>query len=174
MLISNVVQPLLLLVVVVVLTPLLGAYIASAMTGRRTFLSPVLGPVERLTYRALRVNPDREQGWKAYALAVLWFSIISIAGLYLLQRIQGLPFMPFNPGHRTGVAPFLALNTAVSFVTNTNWQNYVGEQTMSHFTQMAGLAVQNFVSAAVGIAVAVALIRGVSRSRSRQIGNFWA
>jgi potassium-transporting ATPase potassium-binding subunit len=174
MLISQVVQPLLLLAVVIALTPALGAHIAGAMTGRRTFLSPVLAPVERLTYRALRVNPDREQSWRAYALAVLAFSIVSIAALYLLQRIQGLPFMPFNPDGMAAVEPFLALNTAVSFVTNTNWQNYLGEQTMSQFTQMAGLAVQNFVSAAVGIAVAIALIRGVSRSRSGHIGNFWA
>jgi K+-transporting ATPase ATPase A chain len=174
MLISQVVQPLLLLVVVIALTPALGAYIASAMAGRRTFLSPVLAPVERLTYRALRVNPDREQSWRAYALAVLAFSIISIAALYLLQRIQGLPFMPFNPDGMGAVEPFLALNTAVSFVTNTNWQNYLGEQTMSQFTQMAGLAVQNFASAAVGIAVAIALIRGVSRRQTRHIGNFWA
>jgi K+-transporting ATPase ATPase A chain len=172
MLTSNLVQPLLLLAAVIALTPPLGAHIAHAMAGERTFLSPVLGPVERLTYRVLRVNPDREQDWRAYALSVVAFSLVSILGLYLLQRVQGL--LPLNPDGMTGVEPLLALNTAVSFVTNTNWQNYLGEQTMSHLTQMAGLAVQNFASAAVGIAVAMALVRGVSRRKAAHIGSFWA
>jgi len=174
MLVSNLLQPLLLLAAVIALTPPLGAHIARAMAGERTFLSPVFGPVERLIYRSLRLNPEREQDWKAYAGGVIAFSLVSLAGLYLLQRLQGLPFMPFNPDGRAGVEPYLALNTAMSFVTNTNWQNYLGEQTMSHLTQMAGLAVQNFVSAGVGIAVAIALIRGLARRKSAHIGNFWA
>jgi K+-transporting ATPase ATPase A chain len=145
MLTATVLQPLLLLAVVIALTPPLGAHIARAMTGGRTFLHPALGPVERVTYRALRVNPGREQGWKAYALAVLAFSLVSIVALYLLQRVQGLRTMPLNPDGMTAVDPYLALNTAVSFVTNTNWQNYLGEQTMSQLTQMAGLAVLKFV-----------------------------
>jgi K+-transporting ATPase ATPase A chain len=171
MLVSNLVQPLVLLLAVVVLTPPLGAYIARVMSGERTFLAPVLGPVERLVYRSLRLHPDREQAWKAYARSLLIFSLASIVGLYVLQRIQGL--LPVNPDGFGAVDPYLALNTAVSFATNTNWQNYVGEATMSHLTQMAGLAVQNFVSAGVGLAVAVALIRGLTRRRAETIGNFW-
>ena len=171
MLVSNLVQPLVLFLAVVVLTPPLGAFIARVMGGERTFLHPVLGPVERLVYRSLRLQPDREQTWKAYARSLLVFSLASIVGLYVLQRVQGL--LPVNPDGFGAVDPYLALNTAVSFVTNTNWQNYVGEATMSHLTQMAGLAVQNFVSAGVGLAVAVALIRGLTRRRAETIGNFW-
>ncbi|HEX7146192.1 MAG TPA: potassium-transporting ATPase subunit KdpA [Actinomycetota bacterium] len=171
MLVSNLVQPLVLLLAVVALTPPLGAYIARVMSGERTFLHPLLGPVERLVYRGLRLDPEREQAWKAYARSLLVFSLASITGLYLLQRSQGL--LPVNPDGFGAVEPYLALNTAVSFVTNTNWQNYVGEATMSHLTQMAGLATQNFVSAGVGLAVAVALIRGLTRRRAETIGNFW-
>jgi potassium-transporting ATPase potassium-binding subunit len=171
MLVSNLVQPLILLAVVVALTPPLGAYIARVMSGERTFLQPVLGPVERVVYRAQRLRPDREQTWKAYARSLLSFSLVSIVVLYALQRVQGL--LPLNPDGFGAVDPYLALNTAVSFATNTNWQNYLGEQTMSHLTQMAGLAVQNFVSAGVGLAVAVALIRGLTRRRAETVGNFW-
>jgi len=171
MLVSNLIQPLVLLLAVVVLTPPLGAFIARVMGGERTFLHPLLGPVERLVYRTLRLQPDREQTWKAYGRSLLVFSLASIVGLYVLQRIQGL--LPLNADGFGAVDPYLALNTAVSFVTNTNWQNYLGEQTMSHLTQMAGLAVQNFVSAGVGLAVAVALIRGLTRRRATTIGNFW-
>jgi potassium-transporting ATPase potassium-binding subunit len=171
MLVSNLVQPLVLLAVVVALTPPLGAYIARVMSGERTFLQPVLGPVERMVCRGLRLRPDREQTWRAYARSLLVFSLASIVVLYALQRVQGL--LPLNPDGFGAVDPHLALNTAVSFVTNTNWQNYLGEQTMSHLTQMAGLAVQNFVSAGVGLAVAVALIRGLTRRRAETIGNFW-
>jgi K+-transporting ATPase ATPase A chain len=171
LLVSNLIQPLVLLLLVVLLTPPLGAHIARVMDGERTFLHPVLGPVERLVYRSLRLAPDREQTWKAYARSLLTFSMASVVGLYIFQRIQGL--LPVNPDGFGAVDPYLALNTAVSFVTNTNWQNYVGEATMSHLTQMAGLAVQNFVSAGVGLAVAVALIRGLTRRRAETIGNFW-
>ena len=171
MLVSNLIQPLVLLLAVVALTPPLGAFIARVMGGERTFLHPLLGPVERLVYRALRLQPDREQTWKAYGRSLLVFSLASIVGLYVLQRVQGL--LPLNPDGFGAVDPYLALNTAVSFVTNTNWQNYLGEQTMSHLTQMAGLAVQNFVSAGVGLAVAVALIRGLTRRRATTIGSFW-
>src|SRR5215218_10401096 len=171
MLLSDLLQPLVLLVAVVALTPPLGAYMARVMSGERTFLQPVLGPVERAVYRSLRLQPDREQTWKAYARSLLVFSLASIVGLYVLQRVQGL--LPLNPDGFGAVDPYLALSTAVSFVTNTNWQNYVGEATMSHLTQMAGLTVQNFVSAGVGLAVAVALIRGLTRRRAETIGNFW-
>jgi K+-transporting ATPase ATPase A chain len=171
MLVSNLIQPLVLLLAVVALTPPLGAFIARVMSGERTFLHPLLGPVERLVYRTLRLQPDHEQTWKAYGRSLLVFSLSSIVGLYLLQRVQGL--LPLNADGFGAVDPYLALNTAVSFVTNTNWQNYLGEQTMGHLTQMAGLAVQNFVSAGVGLAVAVALIRGLTRRRAETIGDFW-
>ena len=134
--------------------------------GDRVFL-----PVERLLYRAGRIDPEREQPWTVYALSLLAFSAVSVLGLYLLQRVQGA--LPLNPTDVAAVPPALAFNTAASFVTNTNWQNYGGESTMAHLTQMAGLTVQNFVSAAVGIAVVVALIRGLTRRRSETIGNFW-
>ncbi len=149
-----------------------GSFVARVMSGERTFMHPALAPVERLVYRALRLAPEREQSWKAYGRSLLVFSLASIAGLYVLQRIQEL--LPLNPDGFGAVPPYLALNTAVSFVTNTNWQNYLGEQTMSHLTQMAGLAVQNFVSAGVGLAVAIALVRGIVRRRTETIGNFWA
>jgi K+-transporting ATPase ATPase A chain len=171
MLAGDLVQPLVLLAAVAALTPPLGSYIARVMTGRRTFLHPVLGPVERLVHHSLRLRPDHEQTWKAYARSLLAFSLVSIVGLYLLQRAQGL--LPGNPDRFGAVDPFLALNTAVSFVTNTDWQNYAGEATMSHLTQMAGLATQNFLSAGVGLAVAVALVRGLTRRRAGTIGNFW-
>ena len=160
-----------LLGLVLVSTPLLGAYIArvfgaNAAPGDRVFL-----PVERVLYRLGGVDPEREQPWNVYALSLLAFGAVSVVGLFLLQRVQGA--LPLNPTGVEGVSPALAFNTAVSFVTNTNWQNYAGEATMSHFTQMAGLTVQNFVSAAVGIAVAIALVRGITRRRSETIGNFW-
>jgi potassium-transporting ATPase potassium-binding subunit len=164
MLVADVVQPLVLLALVIALTPPLGGFIARVMRGERTFLHPVLAPAERLTYRVLRTDPGVEQGWKAYARSVLGFSVVGVVALYLLQRVQ--------PGD--GVEPLLAFNTAVSFVTNTNWQNYAGESAMHDLTQMAGLAVQNFASAAVGLAVAIALVRGLARRRSATIGNFWA
>ena len=129
-------------------------------------------PVERSIYRALRVDPEHEMGWAQYARAVLSFSLVSALALYALQRLQGA--LPLNPANLGGVRPDLAFNTAVSFVTNTNWQSYSPELTMSYLTQMSGLAVQNFASAAVGMAVAVALVRGFCRSESRGIGNFWA
>ena len=171
MLVDDLVQPLVLLAAVAALTPPLGSHVARVMTGRRTFLHPVLGPVERLVHHSLRLRPDHEQTWKAYARSLLAFSLVSIAGLYLLQRAQGL--LPGNPDRFGAVDPFLALNTAVSFVTNTDWQNYAGEATMSHLTQMAGLATQNFLSAGVGLAVAVALVRGLTRRRAGTIGDFW-
>ena len=171
MLVADLLQPLALLAAVAALTPPLGAYIARVMEGERTFLHPLLGPVERLIHAGLRVAPDREQTPKAYARSLLVFSLSSIALLFALQRAQGV--LPLNPGGFGAVAPALALNTAVSFVTNTDWQNYLGEQTMAHLTQMAGLAVQNFLSAGVGLAVAVALIRGLVRRRAGTIGNFW-
>jgi potassium-transporting ATPase potassium-binding subunit len=155
-----------------VTTPLLGMYLARVLDGGPAPGDRVFLPVERVIYRVTGVDPSREQRWNVYALSLLAFSFVSVVGLYLLQRVQGS--LPLNPTDVPGVPPALAFNTAASFVTNTNWQNYGGESTMSHLTQMAGLTVQNFVSAAVGIAVAVALVRGLVRRRSDTIGNFWA
>jgi len=138
----------------------------------RTFLTPVLGPVERLLYRMFRVNPETEMKWTGYSLAMIAFSVISVIVLYFMQRLQGI--LPYNPQAMPGLSGDLSFNTATSFVTNTNWQAYGGESTMSYFTQMAGLTVQNFVSAAVGLAVAVALVRGIARSSTQTLGNFWA
>ncbi len=150
----------------------LGAYIARVFGGEPQREDRVFAPLERAIFRLTGVTPESEQRWTAYARSVLAFSVVSILGLYLLQRVQGALLL--NPTDVTGVPPALAFNTAVSFVTNTNWQNYGGESTMSHLTQMSGLAVQNFVSAAVGIAIAIALVRGITRRRSETIGNFWA
>ncbi|MBE3590624.1 MAG: potassium-transporting ATPase subunit KdpA [Firmicutes bacterium] len=149
----------------------LGRYIARVFRGDRTTLHGVLHPIERACYRMCRIDPAAEMTWSAYATATVLFGAVSVTGLYLLQRVQGN--LPLNPLHLSAVRPDLAFNTAVSFVTNTNWQAYVGEQTMSTLTQMTGLAVQNFASAATGLAVAVALIRGLTRREAATLGNFW-
>src|SRR5262249_12663281 len=151
----------------------LGAYMARVFEGQRTFLHPVLRWLEVLTYKAAGIREDVEQRWTQYTAALLSFSIFGFVILYLLQRAQA--FLPFNPQHfgASNVSPDLAFNTATSFITNTNWQAYSGESTLSYFVQMAGLAVQNFLSAAAGIAVAVALIRGFARQERRTVGNFW-
>jgi potassium-transporting ATPase potassium-binding subunit len=160
-----------LVVALAVTAPLLGRYIAHVYEGGPSRLDRVFGPVERLFYRACRVDPDREQRWNIYALSLLAFSAAGVLLLYVIQRIQS--DLPFNPTDVTNVAPALSFNTAVSFVTNTNWQSYASETTVSHFTQMVGLTVQNFVSAAVGMAAMVAFIRGLSRAGQRTLGNFW-
>ncbi len=157
--------------VLLVTTRVLGAYLARVYGDGAVREDRVFAPVERGIYRILGVDPSREQRWTVYALSVLAFSLVSVLALYLLQRAQGWLFL--NPSDFDAVPPALAFNTAVSFVTNTNWQNYGGESTMSFLTQTGGLAVQNFMSAAVGMAVAVALIRGIVRRRSETIGNFW-
>jgi potassium-transporting ATPase potassium-binding subunit len=160
-----------LIVLIGVTAPLLGRYIANVYEGGPSRLDRVFGPIERLIYRACRIDPEREQRWNIYTLSVLAFSVVGILLLYLIQRIQS--GLPFNPTDMANVAPALSLNTAVSFVTNTNWQSYAGESTLSHLTQMTGLTVQQFVSAAAGMAVMAALIRGLSRAGQRTIGNFW-
>ena len=160
---------------VAVLTALavpLGAFIFKVMEGQKTFLSPILLPVERAIYKICGVNPDEETRPKKYAMAAAAFSICGLVFLFLLQIIQG--WLPLNPQGLSGVSPDLAFNTAASFVSNTNWQAYAGESTMSYLTQSLGLAVQNFVSAAVGIAVLFALIRGFIRKNTDTLGNFWA
>jgi potassium-transporting ATPase potassium-binding subunit len=153
------------------LTPLLGGYMARVYMGRRMVLERVLGPVERGLYRAVRTDPTREQDWKQYGRTVLVFSALFWLALYALLRLQGV--LPFNP-LRFGAAPWnVTFNTTSSFITNTNWQYYAGETTMSQLSQMAGLAVQNFVSAAVGMAVLAAVIRGFARRETTKLGNFW-
>jgi K+-transporting ATPase ATPase A chain len=149
----------------------LGAYMARVYEGQPSGLDRVLGPVERLIYRICGIKPDEEMSWKKYAGAVLLFSAGGLFFLYLLQRLQGL--LPLNPQKFSAVSPDSSFNTAVSFITNTNWQGYGGETTMSYLTQMVGLGVQNFVSAAAGMAVLVALIRGFKRHSTETIGNFW-
>lgn len=159
------------LAVLVLLVRPLGAYMAHVFQGERTLLTPVLAPVERLFYRLAGVHPEDEMDWKVYAGAVLVFSAAGFVLLYALQRLQGL--LPFNPAGLGGVSPDLALNTAVSFSSNTNWQNYAGESTLTYLTQMAGLTVQNFVSAGAGMAMLAAFIRGLARHNTRLLGNFW-
>jgi K+-transporting ATPase ATPase A chain len=157
--------------VVLALTKPLGLYMAHVFAGERTWLSPIFVPVERAIYRLSGVREDEEMVWYVYALSVLAFSVIGLIYLYVLLRTQ--KWLPFNPQHFDNMAPDLAWNTAVSFLTNTNWQFYSGETTMSYLSQMAGLAWHNFVSAAAGIAIAVAVIRGVVRTSSKTLGNFW-
>jgi len=149
----------------------LSKFIAQVYAGERNVLSPVSGPVERSFYRLAGVNPSREQDWLGYTLAMLVFSMAGFLVLYGIQRLQGM--LPLNPRGFDAVAPDLAFNTSISFITNTNWQNYSGETTMSHLTQMLGLTVHNFVSAATGLAMAFALVRGFARSSATTVGNFW-
>ncbi len=157
--------------VLVALVKPVGIYMARVFTSQRVFLSPVVGPIERLTYRVLRVRPDEGQDWKGYARGLIVFSLLFWIALYLILRTQGI--QPFNPQGFHSAPWDLNFNTTSSFITNTNWQYYGGETTLTYFSQMAGLAVQNFVSAAVGIAVVVALIRGIVARSGREIGNFW-
>jgi K+-transporting ATPase ATPase A chain len=149
----------------------LGAYMARVFTGERTFLHPILRPLERGVYWCCGVDETREQHWVTYTVAMLFFSIAGFVTLYALQRLQGV--LPFNPAGQGAVEQISAFNTAVSFVSNTNWQGYGGETTMSYLTQMAGLTMHNFVSAATGIALAIALIRGFARRSAQTVGNFW-
>ena len=169
---QNVIEVIVLVVLLVISTPLLGSYMAKIFENEKAPGDRVFGPAERLVYRLTGVSPETEQRWTTYAISLLAFSLVSVLVLYGMQRFQA--HLPLNPDHLSSVPAPLSFNTAVSFLTNTNWQNYAGEDTMTQFTQMAGLAVQNFVSAAVGIAVAVALIRGLVRAKSGTLGNFWA
>ena len=157
---------------VVAVTKPLGIFMANVFERKRTFLDPVLRPIERLIYKLTGVNEDREMPWTEYAVAMLLFSVVPMLLLYLIQRVQY--YLPFNPQKLVGVnPPHLAFNTAASFTTNTNWQAYAGETTMSYFTQMAGLAFHNFASAATGIVLAIAFIRGIALRQMNTLGNFW-
>jgi K+-transporting ATPase ATPase A chain len=165
-------QILLFMAVVLLVTKPLGVFMARVFSRDRTFMDPVLRPLERLLYRVTGVDENHEMRWTEYATSMLLFSLVSMLVLYLLQRLQG--YLPLNPQKLGAVSPaHMAFNTAASFTTNTNWQAYAGETTMTYFTQMAGLAYHNFVSAATGIALAIAFIRGIARRQMQTIGNFW-
>jgi potassium-transporting ATPase potassium-binding subunit len=165
-------QILFFLVLVFLVTKPMGVFMARVFNREKTFMDPVLRPIERLLYRVTGVDEDHEMRWTEYAVSMLLFSVVSMIVLYLMERLQG--YLPFNPQKFGAVNPaHVAFNTAASFTTNTNWQAYSGENTMSYFTQMAGLAYHNFVSAAVGIALAIAFIRGIARRQMQTIGNFW-
>src|SRR5262252_7051883 len=157
--------------IIIAIVPPLGAYMTRVFNGERTFLSPVLRPVEAALYWAGGVDERREQHWVSYTVAMLFFHVGGFLILYVLMRLQAV--LPFNPAEQSAVAQDLSFNTAVSFITNTNWQNYGGESTMSYLVQMLGLTHQNFLSAATGIVLAMALIRGFARASMRTIGNFW-
>jgi potassium-transporting ATPase potassium-binding subunit len=164
-------QLLIYLTALILLVKPLGSYMARVYQSERTFLDRVLGPVERFIYRLSGVNPEEDMNWKTYAVAVMVFNVLGLLAVYALQRLQ--VFLPLNPQGLGAVTPDSAWNTAVSFATNTNWQGYGGETTMSYLTQMLGMTVQNFVSAATGMAVLIALIRGIVRHTTKGIGNFW-
>lgn len=168
---NNVIQGFVFLATVILLAKPLGTYMARVYEGKPTGLHVVLGPVERWIYRLSGIYPETGMSWKGYAVAMMLFNGVGIAAVYALQRLQA--YLPLNPMSMPGVAPDLAFNTAISFATNTNWQSYGGETTLSYLTQMVGLTVQNFVSAASGMAVLVALIRGFIQKKAETIGNFW-
>jgi potassium-transporting ATPase potassium-binding subunit len=172
MTLEGILQILLYLAVLTLLAKPVGAYLTRVYGGEKTFLDFILKPVERFIYRLCRVDAEHEMNWKQYGAGVLIFSLVSTLALYFIQRWQF--YLPLNPQEFAGTSPELSFNTAVSFVTNTNWQSYAGETTMSYLTQMAGLAVQNFESAAVGMALAVVFIRGIARFETDHLGNFWA
>jgi K+-transporting ATPase ATPase A chain len=164
-------QLVLYMVVLIALAKPLGSFMARVYQGERTFLDPVFRPVERVIYRLCGVHPDEEMNWKIYAIAMMLFNTLGLLAVYALQRLQG--FLPLNPQGFGAVSPDSSWNTAISFATNTNWQGYGGETTMSYLTQMLALTVQNFLSAATGMAVLAALIRGIARRTSKTVGNFW-
>ncbi|MGS0764176.1 potassium-transporting ATPase subunit KdpA [Syntrophomonas curvata] len=170
--IIDIMQMLVFLLVLMALAVPLGSYIARVFNGEKNFLDSIMGPLENILYRLSGVDATKEMDWRQYAKALILFNFFGMLLLFLIQMLQA--WLPFNPQSFSGVNWDLALNTAISFMTNTNWQAYAGESTLSYFTQMAGLTVQNFLSAATGMAVAVALIRGLTRRSAVTIGNFWA
>src|SRR5579863_2363865 len=156
---------------VIAVTAPLGAYMARVFSDEHTILDPILRPIERTIYRLCGVQPGEEMSWAKYTISMLLFSLAGVISLYAIERLQGV--LPFNPQSLPAVPRALAFNTAASFNTNTNWQAYAGETTMSYLTQMSGLAYHNFVSAGAGIAIAIAIIRGFVRRSATTIGNFW-
>jgi potassium-transporting ATPase potassium-binding subunit len=165
------IQIILFFAIIIGLTPILGKYMSKVFTGEKHYMQPVFGWLERLTYKFTGVNPNEETNWKSHALDLLIFNFIGFVFLFLIQMVQS--YLPLNPAHLANVSWHSAFNTAISFVTNTNWQGYAGETTLSYLVQMVGLTVQNFVSAATGIAVLLAVIRGISRKTTDKLGNFW-
>lgn len=159
------------IVILIAITPFIGNFMSKVFVGEKHFMLPLFGWLEKLTYKFIKVNPYEETNWKSYTFSLLAFNLIGFLFLLLIQLFQ--QYLPLNPASLANVSWHSAFNTAVSFITNTNWQGYAGETTMSYFVQMVGLAVQNFVSAATGIAVVIALIRGISRKSTDKIGNFW-
>lgn len=172
MTLNGILQILLYLIVLTALAKPMGIYLLKVYNGEKTFLDFIFRPVERLFYVIGRIDPTREMNWKRYGVAMLMFSLVSALVLYAIQRLQ--LYLPINPQGVAGPSPDSSFNTAVSFTTNTNWQGYSGEVAMSYFTQMAGLTIQNFVSAAVGMALAIVFIRGIARFETDKLGNFWA
>ena len=168
---QDVIQVILFFALLIGLTPILGKYMSMVFTGEKHFMQPFFGWLERLMYRFIGVNPNEETNWKSYAFGLLMFNLVGLVFVFLIQLFQA--YLPLNPAHLANVSWHSAFNTSVSFVTNTNWQGYAGETTLSYFVQMIGLTVQNFVSAATGIAVLLAVIRGVSRKTTNKLGNFW-
>ncbi len=169
--IQDTIQVILFFSLLIGLTPVLGNYMSKVFTGERHFMLPVLGWLEKLTYQFSGVDPKEETNWKSYTFGLLLFNLIGFVFVFLIQLVQ--VYLPFNPAALPNVSWHSAFNTSVSFMTNTNWQGYAGETTLSYFVQMAGLTVQNFVSAATGIGVLLALIRGLSRKTTNLLGNFW-
>src|SRR5258707_13879598 len=170
---NSVLQVAIFLLIVLLLTKPVGLYMYKIFNGERTWLSPVFVPVERFFYRVCGVNREEEQKWTGYMISVLIFSLVGMLLLYLIERTRQWHGTFFNPAGLPNVEPQLAFNTAASFTSNTNWQNYTGEQTMSYLTQMAGLAFHHFVSASAGIVLAVSLVLGLERRRLHALGNFW-
>jgi potassium-transporting ATPase potassium-binding subunit len=171
MTIKEVIQVILLFALLIGLTPILGSYMGKVFTGNKHFRLPFFGRLEKLTYRLIKVNPDEETNWKYYTIDLLIFNLIGFVFLFLIQLFQSC--LPMNPANLSNVSWHSAFNTSISFMTNTNWQGYAGETTLSYFVQMIGLTVQNFLSAATGIAVLLALIRGITRKTTEKLGNFW-
>ncbi len=171
MLLEDVLLIMLFLLIVTIAAIPVGKYMSNVLTGKKTFITPLIRPLEKFVYRICSIDENQEMSWKRYAYALIIFNIIGITFLFVLQLIQN--FLPLNPAQMSGVRWDTALNTAISFTTNTNWQSYAGESTMSYLTQMLGMTVQNFLSASVGIAALLALIRGFTRQKSATIGNFW-
>ena len=168
----EIIQVILFFTLLIGLTPVLGNYMSKVFTGEQHFMLPVVGWLEKLIYRFIKIDPNEETNWKSYTFGLLLFNLIGLVFLFIIQLFQS--YLPMNPAHLPDVSWHSALNTAVSFMTNTNWQGYAGETTLSYFVQMIGLTVQNFVSAATGIAVLLALIRGLARKTTDYLGNFWS
>ena len=156
----------------IIATPIVGGYMANVYMGKRIFITPILRPIENGIYRLVGINPNEEQRWGKYAVSLVVFNLIGFVMVFLLQILQGS--LPLNPANMPSTSLHLAFNTATSFMTNTNWQSYGGETTMSYLTQMLGLGVQNFLSASTGMAVMVALARGLANKSSKSLGNFWS